>query len=84
MGLQGRVDALDGIQVPEVNDQDGNARRMQRKRQQRWRRPRRKWKRAEAADKAAKDKLCRAECRQADHAGREGAAGNGEAEWLTP
>ncbi|EON7518471.1 hypothetical protein A2J90_RS24750 [Escherichia coli] len=23
-GLQGRVDALDGIQVPEVNDQDGN------------------------------------------------------------
>ncbi|STJ78778.1 Uncharacterised protein [Escherichia coli] len=24
--LQDRVDALDGIQVPEVNDQDGNGR----------------------------------------------------------
>ncbi|WP_434082009.1 GA-like domain-containing protein [Escherichia coli] len=76
--LQDRVDALDGIQVPEVNDQDGNGRADD----------------LDAAVAAGhgssgsrgssgpgcEGQAGRAECRQSDHAGREGAAGSGEAE----
>ncbi|MFP1590581.1 hypothetical protein ACLB1M_01560 [Escherichia coli] len=36
------MDALDGIQVPEVNDQDGNGRADDLMRQ--WHRPRQQWK----------------------------------------
>ncbi|WP_250113818.1 GA-like domain-containing protein [Escherichia coli] len=53
--LQDRVDALDGIQVPEVNDQDGNGRADDLDAQ--WQRPTAAVEAAEAADQAAKDKL---------------------------
>ncbi|WP_225394648.1 GA-like domain-containing protein [Escherichia coli] len=56
-GLQGRVDALDGIQVPEVNDQDGNGKADAEEAAAAVAAATEKVEAAEAADKAAKDKL---------------------------
>ncbi|WP_249926559.1 GA-like domain-containing protein [Escherichia coli] len=56
-GQQGRVDALDGIQVPEVNDQDGNGKADAEEAAAAVAAATEKVEAAEAADKAAKDKL---------------------------
>ncbi|WP_249534579.1 GA-like domain-containing protein [Escherichia coli] len=56
-GLQDRVDALDGIQVPEVNDQDGNGKADAEEAAAAVAAATAAVEAAEAADQAAKDKL---------------------------